>query len=56
MLSLKLKDLKNISHEDFSLIKFNDNKFILKYKNDNFIIDTETEYINKIIYINLNLF
>lgn len=56
MLSLKLKDLKNISHEDFSLIKFNDNKFILKYKNDNFIIDTETEFYLFKIYKQNNIY
>lgn len=56
MITLKLEHFKNISYNDFSLMKIDNNKFMLKYKNDNFVIDTEMEFNFCNIYRQNNIY
>lgn len=44
MININLSDIKTLNHEDFSLIEVNNNKYILKYKNNNIIIDCEDNF------------
>lgn len=55
MKTLKLKDINNSKKEDFSIVKINDKIFELKYKNEDFIINTETLFKDCYIYRKNNI-
>ena len=54
MKTLKLNDIKNSKYDDFSIININTN-LSLKYKNEDFVIDTETLFKNCDIYQQNNI-
>lgn len=54
MKTLKLNDIKNSKVNDFSVINI-DGNLMLKYNNEDFIIDTETQFKNCDIYKQNNI-
>ena len=54
MKTLKLDDIKDSTYNDFSIININGN-IKLKYKDDDFTIDTETKFYECSIYRQNNM-